>query len=382
MAKPRYLFLSGQDVRNLRKTSVLFIAEQLRRHGSVRFLSVGYSEMSRLRQDQRMRLDDRANQVEDIDGIEAFLQKTPVHPFRLPLVDSWPMSRWWMERHARSLPPAMRQWIVEADVIFLETGLSLIYFSEIKRLNRDATVIYLASDMLSTIGCSVHLETILAEIASSLDLVVIRSSHLRSAFPEDATILLLPAATEPQRNDIATVSPYTHAVNAVSVGSMIFDADVFRTLCPRVPEVHFHVIGSGVPESRLAADNLTLYSEMAFAETRRYIDHADVGIAPYRFDASAAYLADTSLKLVQFSAVGLPAVCPTFAQGTYPYRFGYTVGDGASIEAAFRAALACGRLPPIPAPTWRTVTDQIVSAINDLRTTPHHRLASQAFDTV
>jgi hypothetical protein len=38
MAKPRYPFLSGQDVRNLCKTSVLFVAEQLRRHGSARFL--------------------------------------------------------------------------------------------------------------------------------------------------------------------------------------------------------------------------------------------------------------------------------------------------------------------------------------------------------
>jgi 2-beta-glucuronyltransferase len=99
---------------------------------------------------------------------------------------------------------------------------------------------------------------------------------------------------------------------------MIFDADVFRTLCAIVPEVHFHVIGSDVTENRPAADNLTLYSEMAFAKTRRYIDHSDVGIAPYRFDASATYLADPSIKLVQFSAAGLPAVCPTFAQGTYP----------------------------------------------------------------
>jgi hypothetical protein len=42
-------------------------------------------------------------------------------------------------------PPAMRQWIVEADLIFLETGLSRIYFAEIKRLNPNATVAYRAS---------------------------------------------------------------------------------------------------------------------------------------------------------------------------------------------------------------------------------------------
>jgi 2-beta-glucuronyltransferase len=89
----------------------------------------------------------------------------------------------------------MRQWIVEADVIVLETGLSRIYFAEIKRLNPNATVAYRASDLLSTIGCSVHFEAILTEIVSSLDLIVIRSSCLRSAFPENATILLLPAAT-------------------------------------------------------------------------------------------------------------------------------------------------------------------------------------------
>jgi hypothetical protein len=61
--------------------------------------------MSRLQRDQQTRLEARANRIGDIDGIEAYLPKAPIHPIRLSLVDAWPMSRWWMERRARSLPP-------------------------------------------------------------------------------------------------------------------------------------------------------------------------------------------------------------------------------------------------------------------------------------
>jgi 2-beta-glucuronyltransferase len=381
MAASRYLFISGQDVRNLRKTSAVFIAEQAKRHGSVQFLSVGYSGLSRIRRDPRMRLDGRAKRIEQVDGIEAFLDKTLAHPFRVPFIDAWPVSRWWMEWHARSLPRAMQRWIAEADVIFLETGLPLIYFDEIKRLNPAAMTIYLASDRLETIGCSVHLREKLARIATSFDLIVIRSPHLHSEFPPNAPLLLLPPATDPPPNESATANPYSHPINAVSVGSMLFDADLFRTLCPRMPHVHFHVIGSGVPASQLVADNLTMYDEMAFADTRAFITHADIGIAPYRWNEAAAYLADTSLKLIQFSAAGLPAVCPTFTQGDRPYRFGYTVGDTDSIEAAFTAALAYGRFEPIPAPTWQDVTERLVTAIDAARIDRERRAPSSLAQT-
>ncbi|MGO7251742.1 hypothetical protein ACCS63_36010, partial [Rhizobium brockwellii] len=74
-----------------------------------------------------------------------------------------------------------------------------------------------------------------------------------------------------------------------------------------------------------------------------YIRHADIGIAPYHSALDAAYLVDTSMKLMQFEAAGVPAVCPTFAQGGRMSRFGYTVGDADSIVRAVNAALKQGR---------------------------------------
>jgi len=47
--------------------------------------------------------------------------------------------------------------------------------------------------------------------------------------------------------------------------------------------------------------------------------------------------------LMQYEYLGLPAVCPDYATGTSPHRFGYRSDDGASIEAAIGAALAHGR---------------------------------------
>ena len=85
------------------------------------------------------------------------------------------------------------------------------------------------------------------------------------------------------------------------------------------------------------------------------------GVAPYRDANTPTYLIDTSLKLRQFGLFGIPAVCPNFALGDAPGRFGYVPGDSTSIAAAIQRALDNRQAITVDAMSWSGVLDRILS---------------------
>lgn len=127
---------------------------------------------------------------------------------------------------------------------------------------------------------------------------------------------------------------------------MLFDPGFFAEASHRFPNVHFHIIGCGQPHHPSYGSNVTVYDEMPHEETVRYIRHADIGIAPYRSESVPGYLADTSMKLIQYDFLAVPAVCPHSVTGDYASRFGYTPGDGVSVEQAITRALNAPGKPP------------------------------------
>ena len=88
--------------------------------------------------------------------------------------------------------------------------------------------------------------------------------------------------------------------------------------------------------------------------------HADIGIAPYRSESVPGYLADTSMKLIQYDFLAVPAVCPHSVTGDYASRFGYTPGDGVSVEQAITRALNAPREASRRHLSWSEVTDRIL----------------------
>ena len=162
---------------------------------------------------------------------------------------------------------------------------------------------------------------------------------------------------------VQTTSPYADPVNAVSVGSMLFDDKFFKTACRAFPGVKFHIIGGGRRSLSVNEPNAIVLPEMAFHETIRYIVHASVGIAAYDNAVTPYYLSDTSMKLAQYAYAGLNSVCPLFAAGGKPGRFGYESSDPSSIVAALRAALTIPRIHHDASEflRWPDVTDRILS---------------------
>jgi 2-beta-glucuronyltransferase len=355
------LFISAHDFRSLRRASVHFIAAEMATRCKTRFFSVGLSRLSQHRGDTRTSLAGQANRLATYQGVDCYLWKTSWHPFnmrnrRLGLVEAALFRTYRM-----MIPSIPRQWLRDSDIVFIESGISIIFIADIKRLNPRARIIYLASDELDVIDCAPTIKHDFKRHFDKIDTVRLPSQHMVPSMPHSRTSILVPHGVD--RSIAATVypDPYDGRRACVAVGSMLFDASFFSIAAAAYPDLDFHIIGAGKAAADLQGDNIIVHPEMAFAETLPYVQHAAFGVAAYRDDNSPRYLIDTSLKLRQFGLFSIPAVCPYFALGNAPGRFGYTPGDAASITAAVAAALD-SRTPIIDtSQSWGEVVDRMLT---------------------
>ena len=158
-------------------------------------------------------------------------------------------------------------------------------------------------------------------------------------------------------------SPYGPGCHAVSIGSMLFDRSFFDIAAPLFPDLTFHVIGAGSAADGLSAPNVRVYPIMPHAATIPFIRHANIGIAAYRDVGQPAYLTDSSMKLIQFAAFGLPSVCPHFAVGSRPERIPYDPGQLASIRHAIALAIERGKEGYALTSSWREAVDLITGSL-------------------
>jgi 2-beta-glucuronyltransferase len=363
MTAPEFLIISGHDYRSKRRANTHFIADVLAQRGKVNFYSIGFSHLSLIKSDPRAELWAKANVAEEFRGVQCYLERSVVHPFRMGREWLDVPEALWFESYARKPRKQLRDWVAGAQTIIFESGLSVLLAEQVAMANPAAKKIYLASDDLRTIGCSENLSRALDRSAACFDYAVLPSRLLVQAVPANMTKTYVPHGFDKEAFLGPCVSPFSSPVNAVSVGSMLFDANFFRTACAEFPNVMFHVIGGGRNSAGLASENLVVWPEMPFSETVRYIRHASVGIAAYTANDAPYYLSDTSMKLLQYQYVGLNGVCPFFACGEFPGRFGYAPDNSASIVSALDRALGADRFEPDDSLflDWSDVVDRILS---------------------
>jgi 2-beta-glucuronyltransferase len=356
----RYLVISAHDYRTPRRVNLHFIADELARRGSVRFFSLRYSALSRRKGDIRLVLDERANQIERHNGIECFLWKTPIHPFNTRRRMLWPLEDLLFWLYERAPSRVLVDWIRDSDVIIFESGLAPIYFELACRLNPGAKKIYRASDDLATINVADYVHRTFSRVARRMDAICLASPYMADEVPSSGNLYYVPHGVDRGLAAMGDPSPYADGIHAVSVGSMLFDPSFFEFASHAFPQITFHVIGSGHPRSPGYGGNVVAYGEMQYAETLRYIKHATFGIAPYVSESVPVYLADSSLKLLQYDFFALPSVCPHSIVGPYRSRFGYQPDDPESIGAAIRAAMAAPHECSRQCLNWTEVTDRLL----------------------
>lgn len=327
------------DYRMPRRGSVQAIADAFVRRGcATAFVSVRFSELSKVRNDPRWFLASEANAVRNHNGVDCYLWRTPLHPFRArPAWLNW-LTAPLHDVYAHLPNEGLDQLLRAADVVLVESGLGILLIPRIRRLNRSALLIYRASDSLDTIGAHPLLQRRLQETASFVDQYCLLAEAMAPPFRfARARTFVVPQGIQASDFEEIGDCPYEKHGNAVCVGSMLFDPSYFDVAAAAFPEITFHVIGSG--RTDISGANVVTYDEMPFRETLPYIAHADFGVAPYRSAPGASYLSESSLKLTQFAYLRRPSVCPHFAVGGRAHRFGYTPGDAAEIQAATAAAL-------------------------------------------
>lgn len=357
----RFLVISAHDYRSPRKAGIHFLAAELAKLGPTRFFSVRYSSLSKFKSDPRESLDAYANQKAVFENVECYLWKTLIHPFNTGKPRLRGFENFLFHQYIRHPSPVLVEWIKESDAIFFESGIAPIFFDLVKRLNPGAKTIYVASDDLSTINVADFVKQTFERVAPRMSAICLKSRFMASGVPNTANRYLIPHGFDFSVGEHADPSPYPPGVHAVSVGSMLFDPAFFVVASKQFPQVVFHVIGSGTPPHPGYGDNVRVYDEMPHRQTLPYIKHASFGIAPYRSADVPRYLADTSLKLIQYDYFKLPAVCPHAAVGDYTSRFGYEPGNAESITAAIRNAMQAPRVSSRKPLHWSEVVQRMLN---------------------
>jgi 2-beta-glucuronyltransferase len=352
--KKNIVFVSAvHDFRMLRRGSIQALAAAMAKMGhAVTFVSLRFSLLSLIKGDSRSAFWRKANRPELVNGVLCYLWFTVVHPFQSKNRFFELLFRPHYSLHKRLKNKFLDDCFRDADFIVIESGQGILFADRARRLNPTAKIIYRASDKLSTIGASEFLQAELEKNAGAFDWFCLLSADMADEFAwAREKTFCVPLGIDPEDYRNNGSNPYLAPINAVSVGSMLFDPSFFRTAAVLFPAIQFHLIGCGAEFD--APQNVKIYDEMAFKDTLRYIEYANFGIAPYRDKEGAEYLATSSLKLKQYEYLGIPAVCPFFAAGQSRNRFGYAPADKSSIERAINAALN-SRFVAIPAPlNWQ-----------------------------
>jgi 2-beta-glucuronyltransferase len=362
-AKKNVVLLSAyHDYRTAKRASIHQIARAMVQLGhDVSFISMRFSHLSRWKGDSRLPLADRSNRIELIDGIKCYLWRTAFHPFASSnkVVNSAMGTLF--KLYARTPNETVDQFLAAADYVIIESSVAAIFVRRIQRLNPRAHIIYYATDLLDTVGAHPFVRNQLEKDGALIGHVSMRSPRMMNDF-QWAGDRRYRAEFGVDVSEFSEVgpTPYRTLLNAVSVGSMLFDASFFDAVAPAFPDITFHVIGCGMKFT--APKNVILYDEMRFRDTLAYVKHATVGIAPYRPAPGTEYLADSSLKLAQFEYFALPAVCPDFAVGTNAARCGYQVGNNESMRMSFRRALEMvGQVAPRHFQSWEQVAARVLT---------------------
>jgi len=271
-------------------------------------------------------------------------------------------------RYGHRLDSIFTEAATNAEVVILECGYALYYFEAIRRLNSKARYLAFYNDRLDLVGFRPELIALHERLMPHFDLVRTNAERLLDYLPAGAKGCYVPQGVDKENIRFDCPSPYGKGTrNIVSVGNMLFDEPAVREIAAAAAAQgsDVHVIGAQMTDPPA---NVIVHGELAFARTLPFIVHADVGLAPYRPVAGADYLAQSSLKIQQYSYCGLPVL---LAHGlalrgeNFVYYDRGIPGDVANAVAralAMEKARAYGR----DLLGWDEVGDRLLSAIEEI----------------
>ncbi|MET0268864.1 MAG: hypothetical protein ABW173_00420 [Sphingomonas sp.] len=353
-----------------RKTGMIFWAEALARRGyACDVVTTQLSWLSRVVGNPRLKAlpRDRLNRWRDVGArLRGFIWVPPLHP---ATVRGRRLAR--LTAHAFALypwflPATIRRAVAEADLVVIESCAAVLLFDRLKRIARPGTrFVYCGSDRLGAVDMHPMLAEALARTAAGYDLLRVPAQAMLADFPPNAPAMFIPHGID--RATFATIRPNPivgPGRHAVVAGDMLFDHGSFAMMLDALPDVSFHAFGRMALGDLERRPNLRMHGEVPFETLIGWLQHADIGIAPYLDRPEAHYLAQSSLKLIQYRHCRLPSLAPHFAASAHGNVCGYEPGDASSIRRACMAALAMPResIATGDIADWDMVIDRMLAA--------------------
>lgn len=358
-----HVFLEG-----FRKASIHFVARRWAASGNdVFFTTVGHSALSRFKQRDRYEAL-RREQGNRYTAIEPHLfagaYLPPLHAFSTarPLVNA--LVKPLFALYGRHLPAFVRDKIEAADLVVIESGTPIVFLDLVRRLNPRAKLLYFCRDLLRSVGAAPYLRTVEARGIGLFDSVCVPSRQLGEMLPSGGKVHFVPQGIEGAVFDRAEVSPYPEGSrNVVAVGDMLFDQASVAAMAAAAPDVTFHLFG--IRWRGDAPANIRVHGEQSFETLAAYIRHADIGLAPYRVNSNEVYLAESSLKLLQYGYCRLPVLLPDIIPVSRGNEITYSLEGPNDWRVIVDAALA---LPHSEAYrdgilTWNDVARQTLTTV-------------------
>ncbi len=333
----KFVMIAGHQALAPRKIGFHFWSEYLTARGDeVYFITAGQSYLALVKAknsparpyNQWVLLANRLFGMSWIPPFNPCFNRPLANPFLLPL----------FSLYARFFPRSTLHSIRDANYIVVESGPGLALIPMLASACPGAKIIYEVSDRLVTVGA--HPTIIRAEQAALplCDLVRVPAKVMLNDFAE-APVCYIPQGLNKADFDIGFPSPYEKGKNVVSIGDMLFDANAVAIMASHFTDWTFHIFGRNARLNQ-SLPNVIEYGEHPIGELTKYIQHADIGIAPYRPAPNCEYLAQSSLKMIQYTYCQLPIVAPAFAANGRPHVLAYESADKPeSVIAAFRKAV-------------------------------------------
>jgi 2-beta-glucuronyltransferase len=360
----KVVLVSGHDALADRRTGFHFWKDILDTRGaSVDFITVGSSLLSLIKP-QGKHLRPPYNQwVQLSPNARKYTWVPPFHPIHLKYPFLNALVAPVFSLYPKLFPKHVLESFADADYFIVENGAGPMLAPLFEAAAPNARLIYNASDRIGVV--KFHPVIARAAIATlpHFNLVRCNAAALADDFPAGTKTVYIPQGLDTALFDQVFENPYTNGRNAISIGDMLFDADAISTLANSFPNWHFHIFGKGAVIDN-PPPNVKLYGEVPFSKLVPFIQHADIGLAPYRNAPDADYLSQSSLKMVQYTYCRLPIVAPHFAATGRAHVLGYDPDKKDSAAAAFSAAIDFDRnnIDRSTVLRWDEVLDKIMEA--------------------
>ncbi|MEL6618999.1 MAG: hypothetical protein AAFP16_09000 [Pseudomonadota bacterium] len=311
----RLVLITGHFPRQKRRTSMLWVTDHLQQQGwHVTYVTVGYSWVSRLAGDKRLKAlgySPRQGTTELSETLTAVYGLSPWHPFKVRnhVLNRGleALTRIFTRYWGRRLHAPLRR----ADVVICESGAPVMLGAMVHQFAPYATRIYRVSDDIRLLNAPDGL--LRAERDHHhFHRISTGSPLIANRFADHPNVTIDPMGVPHDVIQVRRPDPYRRQTGqkiAICAGSTLLDMQsVARTAWSR-PDWQVHVIGR-LKSTPPALPNITWHGERSFDDTLAHIQHADIGLAPFQDVPGVEYQITNSNRILLYRAFGLPILVP------------------------------------------------------------------------